>query len=148
MIKTKLVMEWLLPLIEVSVAIRKTARTASSISAKSTPCALNCDPADFTKLSGIMGVAMNLEQLARPCKVFCEDMILPRSKAVNTEETLATESGHQPSHTMFCGRVNGRALGIDVPHDAGDQNEAAVMHYLGLVVKIPTCKLRGIYDSK
>lgn len=49
---------------------------------------------------------------------------------------------------MFCGRVNRRTLGIDVPHDAGYQNEAAVVPLLGLVVEIPTCKLRGVYNSK
>lgn len=52
----------IIPWIDVSVASLITAATASSVFAKSSPRALNCAPVDWIKLSGRIGVAMNLRR--------------------------------------------------------------------------------------
>lgn len=116
----------LLPFIEVSVMTRATAETASDWVAKSTPLATNWLRVDSMKLSGMMGVAINLYSRERNVllqrKASIDQEHSPGRNAIHPYQPFPPETRHKSSNAVFSSGVNRRALRIDITHDARHQN--------------------------
>jgi len=86
--------------------IRAIAVTESSVVAKSTPLSLNWLPVDLIKLSGRIGVAMNLVVRLASKETRSGAMIeggshIPWGKAIDSYQAFAAETSHQAPNTML-----------------------------------------------
>lgn len=73
------------------------------------------------------------------------DNAVPWRETVDSDQPLAAEACHEAPNAVLRGRVYGRALGVDVAHDARDQYEAPVA--LVLMVEMPARQLRRVNDA-
>lgn len=69
-------------------------------------------------------------------------MHMPWSKTIHANQTLSSEAGHQPPNAVLGSRIHRRPLRVDVAHDTGYEDQAAVAGCaVVLLVKMPAREL-------